>query len=70
MWIIRRYYIAYAGIVVRDRRPMPDIKPCLRLPTCPAVIAAITDGYESRPCTDEDWRKCPLTEGGNKVEAK
>lgn len=46
-------------------------KSCLRWPTCPAMRAATKDDYKIKmPCTETDWRICPLTEGGNKVEAK
>lgn len=47
-----------------------EIKPCLRWPTCPAMRGATQDEYKiDIPCTEADWKKCPLTDGGNKVEA-
>lgn len=46
------------------------VKPCLRWP-CPAIRLSQAEGYSFKAiCIEADWRICPLTEGGNKVEAK
>jgi hypothetical protein len=47
-----------------------EIKYCLRWP-CPAIRGMFKDEYVlTIKCTEEDWRKCPFTTGGNKVEQK
>lgn len=49
---------------------MEQTKLCLRFP-CPAIRGAQAENYKFKStCTEEDWRVCKLTEGGNKVEAK
>jgi len=47
---------------------VPDkVKPCLRWP-CSALRSIVKDDYILKAkCTEADWRKCPFTEGGNKV---